>query len=67
VLDQLGIRLWDPPQIILLLVALLDQITILLLGVRILFVNISECLGQVWQDRSDIAFRVRGISDLGLE
>ena len=66
-LDQLGIRLRDLSQIILLLVALLDQITVLLLGVRVLFVHISERFGQMGQDRSDVAFGVRSISDLGLE
>ena len=66
-LDQLGIRLRDLSQIILLLVALLDQITVLLLGVRVLLVHISERLGQMRQDRSDVALGVRSISDLGLE
>ena len=40
-LDQFGIRFRDLSQIILLLVALLDQFFILLFSVRVLFVDVS--------------------------
>lgn len=66
-LDRLGVRLWHLTQLFPLLLALLDELFVLLLGSTVLLDDLAECSGQVRQDRPDVAFGIRCVANLGLE
>lgn len=67
VLDRLGVRLWHLTQLFPLLLALLDELLVLLLGSAVLLDDLAQCTGQVRQNRPDVTFGIRCVANLGLE